>query len=44
MEVDVSSLVKLRDRQEAYQAREGHLPDFVPFVIRARPGFGATRR
>ena len=36
MEVDVSSLVKLRDRQKRdYQAREGISLSFVPFVVKA---------
>jgi pyruvate/2-oxoglutarate dehydrogenase complex dihydrolipoamide acyltransferase (E2) component len=36
MEVDVSSLVKVRDRQKRdYQAREGVSLSFVPFVVKA---------
>jgi len=36
MEVDVSNLVKLRDRQKRdYQAREGVSLSFVPFVVKA---------
>ena len=36
MEVDVPSLVKLRDRQKkGYQAREGGSLSFVPFVVKA---------
>ena len=36
MEVDVSNLVKLRDRQKRdYQAREGISLSFVPFVVKA---------
>jgi pyruvate/2-oxoglutarate dehydrogenase complex dihydrolipoamide acyltransferase (E2) component len=36
MEVDVSNLVKLRDREKnGYQAREGLSLSFVPFVIKA---------
>ncbi|MEO5704928.1 MAG: dihydrolipoamide acetyltransferase family protein, partial [Candidatus Limnocylindrales bacterium] len=36
MEVDVSSLVKLRDKQKRdYQAREGLSLSFVPFVVKA---------
>jgi pyruvate/2-oxoglutarate dehydrogenase complex dihydrolipoamide acyltransferase (E2) component len=36
MEVDVSALVKLRDRQKRdYQAREGLSLSFVPFVVKA---------
>jgi pyruvate/2-oxoglutarate dehydrogenase complex dihydrolipoamide acyltransferase (E2) component len=36
MEVDVSSLVKLRERQKRdYQAREGLSLSFVPFVVKA---------
>jgi 2-oxoisovalerate dehydrogenase E2 component (dihydrolipoyl transacylase) len=36
MEVDVSNLVKLRDRQKRdYQAREGLPLSFVPFVVKA---------
>jgi 2-oxoisovalerate dehydrogenase E2 component (dihydrolipoyl transacylase) len=36
MEVDVTSLVKLRDRQKRdYQAREGISLSFVPFVVKA---------
>ena len=36
MEVDVSALVKLRDRQKRdYQAREGISLSFVPFVVKA---------
>ncbi|MBI2781590.1 MAG: 2-oxo acid dehydrogenase subunit E2 [Chloroflexi bacterium] len=36
MEVDVTSLVKLRDRQKRdYQAREGLSLSFVPFVVKA---------
>ena len=36
MEVDVSSLVKVRDRQKRdYQAREGLSLSFVPFVVKA---------
>ena len=36
MEVDVSNLVKLRDRQKRdYQAREGMSLSFVPFVVKA---------
>lgn len=36
MEVDVSTLVKLRDRQKRdYQAREGLSLSFVPFVVKA---------
>jgi pyruvate/2-oxoglutarate dehydrogenase complex dihydrolipoamide acyltransferase (E2) component len=36
MEVDVSSLVRLRDRQKRdYQAREGLSLSFVPFVVKA---------
>jgi pyruvate/2-oxoglutarate dehydrogenase complex dihydrolipoamide acyltransferase (E2) component len=36
MEVDVTSLVKLRDKQKRdYQAREGLSLSFVPFVVKA---------
>lgn len=36
MEVDVTNLVKLRDRQKRdYQAREGLSLSFVPFVVKA---------
>ena len=36
MEVDVSSLVRLRDRSKRdYQAREGMALSFVPFVVKA---------
>jgi 2-oxoisovalerate dehydrogenase E2 component (dihydrolipoyl transacylase) len=36
MEVDVSNLVKLRDREKRdYQAREGVSLSFVPFVVKA---------
>jgi pyruvate/2-oxoglutarate dehydrogenase complex dihydrolipoamide acyltransferase (E2) component len=36
MEVDVSALVRLRDRQKRdYQAREGLSLSFVPFVVKA---------
>jgi pyruvate/2-oxoglutarate dehydrogenase complex dihydrolipoamide acyltransferase (E2) component len=36
MEVDVTSLVKLRDKQKRdYQAREGMSLSFVPFVVKA---------
>jgi pyruvate/2-oxoglutarate dehydrogenase complex dihydrolipoamide acyltransferase (E2) component len=36
MEVDVSSLVRLRDKQKRdYQAREGISLSFVPFVVKA---------
>ena len=36
MEVDVSNLVRLRDRQKRdYQAREGISLSFVPFVVKA---------
>jgi len=36
MEVDVSSLVKFRDREKkGYQAREGMSLSFVPFVVKA---------
>ena len=36
MEVDVSGLVRLRDREKsAYQAREGLSLSFVPFVVKA---------
>jgi pyruvate/2-oxoglutarate dehydrogenase complex dihydrolipoamide acyltransferase (E2) component len=36
MEVDVTSLVKLRDKQKRdYQAREGISLSFVPFVVKA---------
>jgi pyruvate/2-oxoglutarate dehydrogenase complex dihydrolipoamide acyltransferase (E2) component len=36
MEVDVTSLVRLRDRQKRdYQAREGISLSFVPFVVKA---------
>jgi len=36
MEVDVSNLVKLRDREKkGYQAREGVSLSFVPFVVKA---------
>jgi pyruvate/2-oxoglutarate dehydrogenase complex dihydrolipoamide acyltransferase (E2) component len=36
MEVDVSNLVRLRDRQKRdYQAREGLSLSFVPFVVKA---------
>jgi pyruvate/2-oxoglutarate dehydrogenase complex dihydrolipoamide acyltransferase (E2) component len=36
MEVDVSSMVKLRERQKRdYQAREGLSLSFVPFVVKA---------
>jgi len=36
MEVDVTSLVRLRDRQKRdYQAREGLSLSFVPFVVKA---------
>ena len=36
MEVDVSSLVRLRDREKrGYQAREGLSLSFVPFVVKA---------
>ncbi|HET7180707.1 MAG TPA: dihydrolipoamide acetyltransferase family protein [Candidatus Limnocylindrales bacterium] len=36
MEVDVTNLVKLRDRQKRdYQAREGMSLSFVPFVVKA---------